>query len=355
MLIMKVGEQSIATIIRRIRLAQGLSQVALAKRAGMLPAQLCKLESGRNDATGSTLRRLADALNVNVSELLGERVVVAPRILGENAAVFNRGEGCVPIVLSAWSAETVEKIAKSTADFDREMRCAESKLGIAHGASLQLIYPYGADETGAALVARDMRISLGLGIAPMHDLETNLELCGVRISRVTMVNDFQSMSFYDMSCHTISIVLNSRNTRERDAYRLAYEIGAVTAFAKAGFSTIRDEGETHRYLRRFSAAFLMPEESIRREVAQYGITPVNWTFDLLVMVKERYGVSAEAFALRLEDLGLIMPSVRTQLREKLHAYYVAHPKAMEPHGKSKHGRLAGRLAILKAAVNGGRE
>ena len=351
---MKVGEQSVATIIRQMRLAQGLSQTALAKRAGMLPAQLCKLESGRNDATGSTLRRLSEALNVKVSELLGERVGVERQTSVENAAVVNRVGGCVPVVLSSWSAETVEKIAKCAADFDREMRCVESKLGIAHGASLQLIYPYCADETGAALAARDMRNSLGLGIAPVHDLEANLELCGVRISRLTMTNDFQSMSFYDTSRHTFSIVLNSRNTRERDVYRLAYEIASVTAFAKAGFSTIRDEGETHRYLRRFSAAFLMPEESVRREVAQYGITPGKWTFDLLVMVKERYGVSAEAFALRLEDLGLIMPSVRTQLRERLHAYYAAHPKAMEPHGSSKQGRPAGRLAILKAA-KGGRE
>lgn len=346
---MKVGEQSVATIIRRIRQAQGLSQVALAKRAGMLPAQLCKIESGRNDATGSTLRRLSEALNVNVSELLGERVELERRTSDADTTSFDREAGCVPVVLSAWSAETVEKITKSAVDFDREMRCVEAKLGIAHGASLQLIYPYGADETGAALAARDMRNSLGLGIAPVHDLETSLELCGVRISRVTMTNDFQSMSFYDTSHHTFSIVLNSRNTRERDVYRLAYEIGAVTAFAKAGFSTIRDEGETHRYLRRFSAALLMPEESVRREVAQYGITPGKWTFDLLVMVKERYGVSAEAFALRLEDLGLIMPSVRTQLRERLHAYYAAHPKAMEPHGKFKQGRSAGRLAILNAA------
>lgn len=350
---MKVGEQSVATIIRQIRQSQGLSQTALAKRAGMLPAQLCKLESGRNDATGSTLRRLAEALNVKVSELLGERVALERRTPGENTTSFDREESCAPVVQSSWSAETVEKIAKWAADLDREIRCVESKLGIAHGASLQLIYPYCVDEMGAALAARDMRNSLGLGIAPVHDLEASLELCGVRISRLTMPNDFQSMSFYDTSRHTFSIVLNSRNTRERDVYRLAYEIGAVTAFAKAGFSTIRDEGETHRYLRRFSAAFLMPEESVRRNVAQYGIAPDQWTFDLLVMVKERYGVSAEAFALRLEDLGLIMPSVRTQLRERLHAYYAAHPKAMEPHGKFKQGRPAGRLAILNA-VNGGR-
>lgn len=351
---MKVGEQPVATIIKKIRQAQGLSQTALARRAGMLPAQLCKLESGRNDATGSTLRRLSEALNVTISELLGERVGEAPRIPDENVEVFDRPAVCVPVAFSPWPVETVEKITKFAIDFDHETRCVESKLGIAHAVSLQLIYPYCVDEMGAALAARDMRNSLGLGIAPVHDLEASLELCGVRISRVTMTNDFQSMSFYDMSRHTFSIVLNSRNTRERDVYRMAYEIGAVTAFAKAGFSTIRDEGETHRYLRRFSAAFLMPEESVRRDVAQYGITPGKWTFDLLVMVKERYGASAEAFALRLEELGLIMPSVRTQLRERLHAYYAAHPKAMEPHGKSRQGRPTGRLAILKAAT-GGRE
>ena len=349
---MKVGEQSVATIIRQIRQSRGLSQTALAKRAGMLPAQLCKLESGRNDVTGSTLRRLSEALNVKVSELLGERVEAGQRIANENVASGDCVEGCVPVVLGAWPAETVEKIARCADDFDHEIRCVESELGIAHGASLQMVYPYCADETGAPLAARDMRNSLGLGIAPVHDLETSLELCGVRISRVTMTNDFQSMSFYDTSRHTFSIALNSRNTRERDVYRLAYEIGAVTAFAKAGFSTIRDEGETHRYLRRFSAAFLMPEESVRRDVAQYGIASGKWTFELLVMVKERYGVSAEAFALRLEDLGLIMPSVRTQLRERLHAYDAAHPKAMEPHGKSKQGRSTGRLAILNAAKGG---
>ena len=349
---MKVGEQSVATIIKKMRQAQGLSQTALAKRAGMLPAQLCKLESGRNDVTGSTLRRLSEALNVKVSELLGERVEVERRVPDENAAAFDHMESRIPVVQSTWTTESVEKMSKCASDFDHEILCVESKLGISHGVSLQLIYPYGADETGGALVARDMRNSLGLGIAPVHDLETSLELCGVRISRLTMTNDFQSMSFYDTSRHTFSIVLNTRNTRERDVYRLAYEIGAVTAFAKAGFSTIRDEGETHRYLRRFSAAFLMPEESVRRDVAQCGITPGNWTFDLLVMVKERYGVSAESFALRLEDLGLIMPSVRTKLRAKLRAYYATHPKAMEPHGKSKQGRPAGRLAILKAANEG---
>ncbi|MGN0854938.1 MAG: helix-turn-helix domain-containing protein [Kiritimatiellia bacterium] len=40
---------------------------------------------------------------------------------------------------------------------------------------------------------------------------------------------------------------------------------------------------------------------------------------------------AESFALRLEELGLIVPVLRLRLREQLRAYYRAHPDAMEPH------------------------
>ena len=36
----------------------------------------------------------------------------------------------------------------------------------------------------------------------------------------------------------------------------------------------------------------------------------------------------------VEELGLIAPSLRLELREQLRAYYHAHPEAMEPHPSS---------------------
>ena len=346
---MKNANSSIATRIREIRQRHGLSQMALAKRAGMVPAQLCKIESGRNDVTGTSLRRLAEALDTKVSVLLGEgsadepeRAVRAVRDAGSEGSL-------VPVLLSRMPEESVARIAETVAAFEKEMAEEEARLGIPSGVSVQLAYPYGIDDAAAALTARDMRFSLGLGSAPVQGLERTLELCGVRVLAVELAKDFPSMSFYDTSRHTLSIALNSRNTAERDVYRLAYEIGAATAFAKAAFATVRDEAATHRYIRGFAAAFLMPEEAVRRDVAQYGIAPDKWTLELLVMVKERYGVSAEAFALRLEKLGLVMPSVRAQLRERLHEYYAAHPNNMEPHSKKKKGQPVGRLEILKAA------
>ena len=78
----------------------------------------------------------------------------------------------------------------------------------------------------------------------------------------------------------------------------------------------------------------MPAISVRQAVASTGLAPDEWTFAKIVAIKEYYGVSAESFALRLEELGLIAPALRLELREQFRAYYRAHPEAMEPHPSS---------------------
>ena len=56
--------------IKRLRKEQGLTQEALAKRAGVTREYITRLELGRHDPMFSTLVKLAKALNVNVRELL---------------------------------------------------------------------------------------------------------------------------------------------------------------------------------------------------------------------------------------------------------------------------------------------
>ncbi len=60
-------------MVRSIREAQGITQRALASRAGITQAALFRLESGATDPRLSTLRKLAEALNVTVADLIGER------------------------------------------------------------------------------------------------------------------------------------------------------------------------------------------------------------------------------------------------------------------------------------------
>ena len=61
----------ISVNVRRIRKAKELSQDKLAKLAGITLTTLVKIESGANDnPTIKTLRKIADALEVTVNDLL---------------------------------------------------------------------------------------------------------------------------------------------------------------------------------------------------------------------------------------------------------------------------------------------
>ena len=72
----EVGEQ-----VRRYRVARRLSQRALGELAGVTSGFLSQLETGRANASVSTLRRLADALGVGLADLVEPGPVAAARVV----------------------------------------------------------------------------------------------------------------------------------------------------------------------------------------------------------------------------------------------------------------------------------
>lgn len=57
--------------IRAWREHRGLTVKALAEAAGIAPAYLSQLETGKRDGTVATVKKLADALGVSVDDLVG--------------------------------------------------------------------------------------------------------------------------------------------------------------------------------------------------------------------------------------------------------------------------------------------
>ena len=55
-------ERAVMQQIVEARLEEGLSQVELAKRCGMKPANLCRLENGNGNPSIATLDRIAQGL-----------------------------------------------------------------------------------------------------------------------------------------------------------------------------------------------------------------------------------------------------------------------------------------------------
>ena len=67
--IQRFGQQ-----LQRLRTRRGLTQEQLAVKAGLVRVYVTKLEQGEHDPTLTMLVRLAKALRVSVTELLGESV-----------------------------------------------------------------------------------------------------------------------------------------------------------------------------------------------------------------------------------------------------------------------------------------
>jgi transcriptional regulator with XRE-family HTH domain len=66
------ARQILARNLRRLRLAQGLTQEGLANLAGLRQALISELEASKLDVRLDTLSRIAIALNATVAELFHE-------------------------------------------------------------------------------------------------------------------------------------------------------------------------------------------------------------------------------------------------------------------------------------------
>ena len=322
----------LAKCIREKRKAKGLKQFEFARRAQMSSAQLCQIENGRVSPSFQMVERLAAALDLDVVGLISDDGASKPTTTVEAPKRVSGCEDFVPLrAVEPDAVRALRQIADDEARYDDQ----DDARGVPSDCKILLNRVRLSCAGAGAAFAEELRAELGLGTAPLGDFASALEFRGVRIHRVKLAKATTSVAFWNSRRSTLVIVLNECVTAERALYRLVYELGSASLFVSLGKRRLDESLEQHRFLTDFTAAFLMPGVTVRTYVAATGIGPSDWTFDALVALKRHFGVSAEAFALRLEELGLINASLRLELRDRLRAYYKAHPKAMEPQGRGE--------------------
>jgi len=77
-----------ATLLRQARARAGLSQRALARRAGTAQSVIARIESGQSSPTWETLGRLLEAAGYEVVAQVEPRVVVGSHMLNEVAGIL---------------------------------------------------------------------------------------------------------------------------------------------------------------------------------------------------------------------------------------------------------------------------
>ena len=335
----------IGEAVRALRERRGLQQVELSALSGLSAPQVSAIERGRRPPSLRTLRRVCEALGASVDDLLRSAVGRAAPAADASAGMlpgmqdlFRSPEDALFAPLAARgivrttradtlstplpSQETVEAVERRILDYRR----LETLCGAFAGASVPLSLPFQLDAEGAEQLADRVRKLLGLGDSIVLDYVSVLEAHGVRVLFLPLGRGVESLSFFDAGSGSAFLVLSEETTTEKQLFRMALELAWLYLFTRGGSSApVPESAEANRrFAKLFAACFLLPRGAVLAAAASLGAGRGAWSWPLVLRVKRRFGTSAEAFAYRLFELGLLTETTLTGILGAIRSHYAAH-------------------------------
>ncbi len=317
----RIGQQ-----VRWFRQIKGLSQVELAQRIGVRPGPLNAIEHGRHVPSGRVLLRLAEALDITVDEVLGRQRESEALCVRETKAAYLTDERAVgrPYAIPMRLRDDVQlddKTEKRLNDLVAEFLELEDRCGAQKCANIPLRHAFSPDERGIELLAQQVRQFLGVGHAVIFDYLELFENAGLRVVFCEMPDAVGSAAYYDSLNSNAFFFINKGKGTERQLFELAKRLGAVYLHTGGMLIASGASLDSLRVAQKFAAFFLMPEAAMRTTVAQTGLKPNQWTYDLALRLKHRFGVSAESFVKRLDELALITQPLAKKIITRIHRDY----------------------------------
>ncbi len=265
-------------MVQLVRVARGLTQTELAKRAGLSQGLLSKVEAGTVDLDDDRLAVIAVALNVPVARL----TTSAPTGAVLSACAFHRKRNSLP----------VSDANRIRANLDLRRMQVETLLPMSQvGVNIERTSPSDDDWDNPETIALEVREAMGLGDEPIPDLVSAVEKTGA----VVIVADLGAARIDAIGSsptgHRPVFMLNARTSADRRRFTLAHELGHAVMHQ---LPTGDQESEADR----FASELLMPSNAIRDELTQLDLPK-------LVMLKPRWGVSMAALIRKARDVGSI--------------------------------------------------
>lgn len=293
--------------LRQARERAGRTQEEAATRLGLDATAIVKIEHGRRGVGAIELKQLAALYGVSANALLedaatdgGEiKLHVALRI-GE---ATNRG-----------AAELVERLERIIAD-DRWLR---ERVGDDKAVAgwKPLALPARQHLSGyerGYRAGNAFRTHYALGASPIRDMSLLADEVGVLVARLPLgkVNVPDGCSAIDPVGGCAYILINSDKPRVRRRFTIAHELGHLAlGHLKAGDLVLDGHlaGANWQEIEAnaFAAGVLMPTEGVRGALArlQARLGKHLEPLSCVVWLAESFGVSEEAAAYRLANLGL---------------------------------------------------
>lgn len=314
--------------IRFLRRSRNWILEDLSSRIGIHKVALGRIERGINLPSAMVIYHLASAFNVTVDTLFSrDSLHQAPVETGDTT------DTCF-ISLDPNSTPLPGTLLDACQEIMAAFHALEDICRVPKHATVPLSIPFDPSYTGMEALAARIRGYLCTGDAVVFDYFELFENAGLRV----MVFPFprsaakmESVSFYEPAFHNAFFFLNSRNNAEKQIFSLAKELGSIlvsnqinrqkTPLFPQPQEDIPRPINPVRAAGRFGSTFLMPAPAVRATVGQLGVSKDAWSWDLLMRIKHRFGVSAQAFLYRLHELDLISDPARNTLDTRIKQFY----------------------------------
>lgn len=289
-----VGER-----LRVAREASGITQADAAASIEVARTTLIAIEKSQRRIRTDELQRLAKLYNTSVNALM-RRESVHVDLVPRFRKLSTSREGTASV-----AAQLLGDLAKAEVEL-------ENLLGIKRVRNYPPERPLlpGDVRAQAEGDALELRHWLGLGLGPVRELVTVLELeLGVRVYIRRLDSRVSGLFAYDETLGAC-MLLNANHPRDRRSQTAAHELGHFVATRRTPEILHVDESETsreERYANAFGRSFLTPARAIMQRFEEVTAGSSRLTRRQIIVLAHAFGVAREAMVRRLEELGLIKP------------------------------------------------
>lgn len=287
----EVGER-----LRVAREAAGVTQAVAATSAKLARTTLVAIEQGQRRVRMDELQLLARLYRTSVNALLRREAVhvdLAPR--------FRK--------LGGSAVDSATEASRLLADLARAEVELENLLGVQRTSNYPPERPLlpGDIRVQAEQDALELRQRLGLGLAPVPDMVTLLEMeLGVRVYIRRIDAEISGLFAYDDTLGAC-ILLNANHRRDRRAQTAAHELAHLVSTRRQPEvldAAMSENSREERYANAFGRNFLMPARAVMQKFKETTAGAVRLTRRHVIVLAHAFGVSREAIVRRLEELGL---------------------------------------------------
>lgn len=286
------------SIGERLKLARQMRRMSLrdvGERAGMSHTAVKNYENGDRSLDSAMLIRLADAMDVSIEFLLRPAPELpVSLVFRKQKRMTRRAQDAVKAQIQDWLERYL------TAE---DMLPPEDRIRFVMPDGFPIRVTSLAEAEDAA---RQLRRAWNLGDDAIGNLVEVIEAKGIKVGVVDGDLKFDAATF-TLPDGTPVIVVKEGVPGDRQRMSLAHELGHI--FMDTG----DDEAFGENASARFAGAFLIGADVARYEL---GSNRHNLSPEELYPLKQKYGVSVQAWVYRAKDLGIITPSAQNRFYQQ---------------------------------------